>query len=154
MVATQNETISRAAADGFHALPVGLNARRFGIMEPTTVDRAPEIRIELEVGAAPLFAHRAERLLEMLLHLGMSAIQHVPWSVPPSAKSYLAGHQRFIVSAADEPLWMLLENVGTLFGDKRSYPNGRLEAAFSNLFQNSDNVSAKCFARLQPIAHR
>src|SRR5260221_9308161 len=133
MIAAQNETTSRAPANGFHTLAVGLYAGGFGIMEPSAMHRAPEIGIEFEIGAAPLFAHGAEGLLEMLLHRGMSAIQHIPGSVPPSAKRYLAGHERFVISAADEPLRMLLENMGALLGDKRRYPDGRLEAALANL---------------------
>src|SRR5258708_7583556 len=103
-------------------------------MEPPAVHRAPEVGIEFEIGAAPFFAHGAEGLLKMLLNLGMSAVQHVPGGVPPSAKRYLTGHERFVVSAADEPFRMLLENMGALLGDERRYPDGRLEAALANLF--------------------
>src|SRR5258708_4224782 len=153
MVAAKNKTVSRAAANRFHALAIGLYPRCPGIMEPPAVHRAPEIGVELEVSAAPLFAHGAEGFFKMLLHLGMSAVERIPRAVTPSAKSYLAGNERLTIGAPDEPLRMLLEDVRTLLGDKRRHPYGRLKAPFANFLQHCDNVSAKCLAGFEPVAH-
>src|SRR5215472_10354395 len=104
MVAAQNEAVTGAAADGFHALPIGLNASGLGIMESPAVHRAPKICVKFEIAAAPFLAHGAENLAKMLLNLRMRAIKCVPGTVPPSAKRYLAGEKRLIIGTANEPL--------------------------------------------------
>src|SRR5215472_5552569 len=95
---------------------------------------SPEVGVQFEVGAAPVLAHGAEDFFEMLLHFRMRSMQSVPGSVPPSGEGNLAGNQGFVVCPADEPLRMLLEDMGILFGDERCHPDGRLKAALANFF--------------------
>ena len=49
---------------------------------------------------------------------------------------------------------MLLKDVRLFFSDERRHPDGRLEAALANLFQNALHVAAKRRAGLEPVAHR
>src|SRR5215471_1568971 len=153
MVASQDETVAGAAPDRLHALPVSLDARGFGIVESPTMHRAPEIGVQFEIRAPPVFAHGAEDLFKMLLHFRMRPIQRVPGSVPPPCKRYLAGQKRLIVCSADEPIRVLLKNVGILLGDEGCNPDCWFKAAQADLFQYRDNISAERLARFQPVAH-
>src|SRR5262245_44211587 len=111
MVAAKDKTVSSAGANGLHAPAVSLDARGFGIMESTAVHGAPEIGVELEIAAPPLLAHGVEDFPQVLLHFRVRPIERVPRSMPPPAKRYQAGHKRFIVSAAYEPVRMLLKDL-------------------------------------------
>ena len=69
MITTQNETIARPAQDRLHAATIGFNARGARIVKASSMNRTPEVRVELEISAAPLAPHRAKKRLEMLLDL-------------------------------------------------------------------------------------
>src|SRR5262249_40626890 len=111
MIAAEEESIARATRNRRHAAPVGFNPRRARIMEPSAVHRAPEGRIELEVGAPPLLAHRAEYALEVCLRLRMRSVDRVPRTAAPSAERHTIGSQRRAVGVANEPIGMLLEQM-------------------------------------------
>ena len=129
MIAAKNEAPARSATNCRQSPPISLDTSGLGIMEAATVHCTPEIGVELEIGAAPLVAHGAEYFFQVLLHFRMRPIQRVPRSMSPSAKGDLAGRQRLIVGAANKPFRMLLENMGILLRDERSYPDGRLKPA-------------------------
>ena len=118
------------------------------------MDRAPEVRVELEVGDTPLAAHGSEHAFEMRLHLGVRAVEHVPRAAPPAAKCHLVGTQRRSVGVLDEPSRMLLEDMRLFFGDEGRNPDRRLEATRLDRLQHLANISAERRARFQPVAHR
>src|SRR5688500_12712250 len=111
MIAAKYKTVLDTAQDRLHAATIGLDARGVRIVEATSMNRAPEVCVELEVGAAPIALHRAEESLEVLLHLGVCAVEHVPRTTPPAAKRDLIRAQRFSVRVFHEPIRMLLEYV-------------------------------------------
>src|SRR5258706_373506 len=102
MVATEDETISRAASNCFHTSSICLDARRFRIVETPAVHRAPEIRVQLEIGAAPFLPHRSEKRLEVSLYIRMAAVECVPRPPSPAGESHLIRGQRFSVRAFHE----------------------------------------------------
>src|SRR5205085_755507 len=104
LIAAKDETIARAREHRLHAAPVGLDARRARVVETAAVNRAPEVRIELEVGDAPLAPHRAEDCGEVLLHCRVCAVEHVPRAVPPAAESDAVGAQRLPRLILDKPI--------------------------------------------------
>src|SRR5438552_6813355 len=154
MIAAEKKSVSRAAADCAHAAAVGVDACRVRIAESASVHRSPEVRVELEVGAAPFLAHRPEHALEVRLRLGMGAVDRVPRTVPPSAERHAIGSQRRAGGICDEPGGMLTKYERLFFSDERRDPDGRLESAAANVCKNSANASAKGRAGLEPIAHR
>src|SRR5262245_756268 len=133
MIAAEQERVAGATPDRLHSVPIGLNARRAGIVERSAVNRAPEVRIELEIGATPLAAHRAKDLLEMRLRAGMRAVDRVPGAAAPSSERDLVGAKRIAVRVLDEPVRMLLKQMRACFGDERRDPDRGLKAAFPNL---------------------
>src|SRR5260370_42488424 len=146
MFDSKEKTFPRSATCGFHTVPVSLDATRLGIVETTAVHRAPKVSIELEVGTATLLPHGAKDFLKVLLNLGMCSIQRVPGSVAPSAESHPTRLQGLAILAADKPLWVLLEDLRILLGNKRSDPNSGLEAALPNLFQDRTDIPPKHLA--------
>src|SRR5262249_60188494 len=128
--------------DRWHPAPVGFNARRAGVVKTAAVHRAPEIRVELEVCAAPIAPHRAKDRLEMFLRFRMRAIERVPGAAPPSAEGDLVRAQWLPLRILDEPIWMLLEQMRLLFGDEGRDPDRRLKAAFADLFQHALYIAA------------
>ena len=135
VIAAEDEAVARAAQDRLHPAAVGFDARRPRIVEASAVHRAPEVRVELEVGAAPFLPHRAEHVLEVLLHLGMRAVERVPGAAPPAAEGDLVRAQRLAVGVLDEPVGMLLEDVRSFLGDERRDPDRRLESALADLLR-------------------
>ncbi len=69
MVAPENEAVACAADDRVHAAAVGLDAGRARVVEPPAVHRTPEVRVELEVRAAPFGVHDVENALQVRLRL-------------------------------------------------------------------------------------
>ena len=57
MVATENETIANRIYDRFHPFAIRLDACSAFIVEAATVNRAPEVCVELEIRDAPLALH-------------------------------------------------------------------------------------------------
>jgi hypothetical protein len=60
MITSEDEAIAGAAQDSLHASPIGLDARGFRIIKAASMNRAPEIGIQFEIGAAPFTAHGFE----------------------------------------------------------------------------------------------
>src|ERR1044071_6141237 len=98
MIAAKHKTVLDAAQDRLHAATIRFNARGVRIVKVSAMNRAPEVCVELEVSAAPVALHRAEESFEVLLHRGVCAVKHVPWSTAPTAKRYAIRPQRFSVS--------------------------------------------------------
>src|SRR6266576_7169214 len=86
MIAAEHKTVSRPSQDRLHTAPVSFNASGARIMEFAAMDRAPEVGVKLEIGAAPFASHGSEQLREVFLHFGVRTVQYVPWSVPPASK--------------------------------------------------------------------
>src|SRR5688500_18519397 len=95
-----------------HPPPVGLEARGAWIVEAAAVDRAPEIRVELEVGHAPPLAHGAEDLLEMCLRARMRAVHRVPGPAAPAAEGHAVRAQGSAVRVLHEPVRVVPEVPG------------------------------------------
>ncbi len=94
MIAAQDEGVARAFEHGGHAASIGFDARRPRIVESPSVNGTPEVGVQLEVGAAPLVAHRLEDSLEVRLSFGMRAIQRIPGSPAPAAEGDAIGTKR------------------------------------------------------------
>src|ERR1051326_6109175 len=154
MIAAENETLARAAQDGLHAAPVGFDACRARIVEAASVHGAPEVAIEFEIGAAPLLTHGAKDHLQMFLGLQVRAIERIPRPAPPAAERDAVGAQRLALIVFHKPIGVLFEEMRILFRDEWGDPDGRLEAAFTNLFEHALHVSAEGRSRFQPISHR
>src|SRR5215213_2916852 len=88
MITTKHKTVLDAAQYRLHAAPISLDARCVWIVKTAAVNRAPEVRVELEVSASPVASHRAEEIFEMLLHFRMSAVEHVPWTMTPATERH------------------------------------------------------------------
>ena len=152
MIAAEHERVAGAAKDRRHAAPIRFDARRARIVEAAAVKRAPEIRVELEVRAAPLVPHGSEQPLEMLLHVGVRAVERVPWASPPAAECDAIGAQRRAVVAAHEPVAMIAEDRRRLFGDERRNPDRGLESAAADRVHHRADVSTERGAGRQPVA--
>src|SRR5205085_7438408 len=101
MIAAENETLARASSNGPHAAPIRFDARRAPVRKMAAVHRPPEVRVELEVGAAPLTAHRAKDRFEMSLSLRVRAVQRVPGAAPPAAEGDAVRAQRRTLGVFD-----------------------------------------------------
>src|SRR6185436_13826299 len=86
VIATKHKAVLNAAQYRLHAATVSLDARRARVVKAAATNRAPEVCVELKVGAAPLAPHRAKKVFEVLLDLRVRAVEHVPWTTPPAAK--------------------------------------------------------------------
>src|SRR5438876_4442555 len=104
MIAAEEKRVARAAHDRLHPATVRLDPRRVRIVETAAVHRAPEVRVELEVRAAPLLAHRRKETLEMLLDVRMRAVERVPRAATPASERHAIGAQRRTIRILDEPL--------------------------------------------------
>src|SRR5262245_8682768 len=133
MIATKHETVSRSAKDSLHSSAVSFNSRCAWIIEPTAMNRAPEVCVKFEVTASPFCAHHAEKMFEMLLHLWMCSVQHIPWATAPTAERYQIRAQRLTVSIFYEPFLVLLKNVRLLLGNKRRNPYSWFKSALTYL---------------------
>src|SRR6266699_4752532 len=118
MIAAEKKRVAGAAEDRPHAAAVRLDPCRARIVQTAAVHRAPEVRVEFEVGAAPLLAHRSKQMLEMILDCRMRSIECVPWPAPPAAERHPIGPQRPAVAIGDEPIRMLLEDRRFGFSDE------------------------------------
>src|SRR5262249_36756509 len=54
MIASQDETVAGTAKDCLHAAPIRFDARGIWIVKLSSMDSAPKIGIEFEIGAAPV----------------------------------------------------------------------------------------------------
>ncbi len=88
MITAEHKTILDAAQYCLHATTISFNTRRTRVVKAATTNRAPKVRIELEISAAPIAFHRAKEIFEMPLHFRMCAVEHVPWTMPPTTKRY------------------------------------------------------------------
>src|SRR5215211_9067245 len=89
MITTENETNTRARKYRLHPAPVGFNARRPPVLKTSAMYGAPKIGIKFKIGAAPILAHRPKDLLQMFLRFGVRAVERIPGTAPPTAKSDL-----------------------------------------------------------------
>src|SRR6185369_13661672 len=64
VVATEDETIFRAAQYRAHPGAISLDAGSALVVKAAAVDRAPEVCVKLEVSAAPLAVHRAKEFFK------------------------------------------------------------------------------------------
>src|SRR5450759_2142821 len=153
MIAAQDEGIARAAQDRLHAAAIGFDAGGFGVVHLAAVHGAPEVGVELEIGHAPFLAHGAEDVLQVLLYLGVGAIERVPGAAAPSLEGDLVGGERLTVLALHEPIRVLLEDVAAGLGEARTHPAGGLEALLADRLEHAPHVAAEGLAGFQPIAH-
>src|SRR5262249_31001865 len=116
MVAAEEKGVAGATSNRRHPAPVRLDARRARIVKAPAVHPSPEVRIELEVAAAPLSAHDAKQLLEVRLRARMRAVDRIPRTAAPAPERDAIGSEGRAVGASHEPLRMLLEDRGLLFG--------------------------------------
>src|SRR3982751_4865759 len=111
MIAAQHKTISGASQNCLHTFTVSLYTSGVRIMEVAAMNRAPKIRIQLEVSTTPLAPHRSEELLEVILNYRMSTIKHVPWTTTPSAEGHKIGSQWLAMRISYKPVRVLLKNM-------------------------------------------
>src|SRR5712691_11890961 len=128
MIASKQERVAAAAEDRLHPPAVRFHARRASIVKPSPVHRAPEVCIELEIGAAPFLTHRAEDLFEMLLRLGVRAVHRIPRTSTPAAERHAIGAKRLAAFVLDEPVAVLLEKPRSFLRNEGRHPDGRLES--------------------------
>src|SRR2546422_11387831 len=83
----------------------------------------------------------------------MSAVERVPWAVPPAPERHAISRQRFAFSVFHEPVRVLLKKMRFFFGDKRRNPDRRRKPALANFFKHALHITAKGRARLEPITH-
>src|SRR5258708_37852657 len=88
MIAAEKQAVSRAAANCLHPTTIGFDTRRVGIVKVSTMDRAPEVCVEFEIGAAPVPAHRAKNHLQMSLSFRVCSVKDIPGPVPPAAEGH------------------------------------------------------------------
>ena len=143
VVAAEDERVSRAPTHRLHAAAVGFDPRGARVVEPPAVDRAPEVRVELEVGAAPLRAHGAEDGLEVGLRLGVGAVERVPGAAPPAAEGHAVRAQGRPSASFTNQSGCCLEDVRALLGDERRHPDRGLEPARADLLQHALHVAAE-----------
>ncbi len=122
-------------------------------MEATAVDGAPEVGVKLEVVDAPLLAQGTEHLLEVSLHLGVGAIQHVPGGTAPAAVGNPLGGQRQPVLPLHEPVGVTLKHLGTGLGDKGGHPERGLAAGAFDLGSQGGHPLLELSRRGEPVAH-
>src|SRR6266550_619057 len=88
MIATEDKAIAGASQNCCHPASIGLNASSQRVTKTAAVNGAPEIRVQLEIGAAPFTAHRAKQIFKVFLDLRMRAVENVPGPMPPTAKCH------------------------------------------------------------------
>src|SRR5215212_430426 len=154
MITAEHKTVFDSAKYRLHAATISFYSRRAWVVKTAAMNRTPEVRIEFEIGAAPLAFHRAKELFEMPLHFRMCAVEHVPWTTPPPTKRNSIRAQRLSVRVFHKPIRVLLKDLRLLLGDKRRNPDRRFKATPANLFQNALHVAAKRGAGLEPVARR
>src|SRR5262245_40075963 len=110
MIAAKDEGIAGALQHCLHTAAIGLDACSARIVKPSAVNRAPEVCIELEIGAAPLLAHRPKDVCQVRLRVRMRAVERVPGPAAPAAKRDPIRPQRLAAVVAHEPVRMLLED--------------------------------------------
>src|SRR5688500_12741043 len=103
MIAAEDERVTGAAQHRLHAAPVRFDARGLRIVKAPAMNCAPEVRVQLEVGASPLAPHRLEYMREVFLRPGMRAVDGIPRAATPSAKRHLVRAQRRAVGVLHEP---------------------------------------------------
>src|SRR5258708_36748828 len=94
MIATENETISGAAANRLHPATIGFDTGRIRIAKVSTMNRTPKVCVEFEMGAAPLTAHRAKDYFQMLLGFRVCSVEDIPGSDRPTAEGHPICTQR------------------------------------------------------------
>src|ERR1051326_9106123 len=154
MIAAEHKTVLDSAQYRLHAETIRLDARRAGFVKTTAMNRAPEVCVELEVSAAPIALHGANEAFEVLLHLRVSGVEHVPWTTSPTAKGDAIRSQWLAVRVFHEPVRVLLKHARLFFSHERRNPDGRLKTTLANLFEHALHVAAEGSAGLEPVAHR
>ena len=114
---------------------------------------APEIGIQLEIGAAPLLSHGAEHLIEIFAGFRMRTVQHVPWSAAPAAETVLCRRKRLFPVIPDKTVRMFPEKLGFLLRDERSHPDCRFQSDLSDFPAECLYPAGKIRMRDQPVAH-
>src|SRR5258706_6385974 len=94
MIATQDKTVAGAAQDRGHPRAISIDASSLGVVELSSVDRSPEVGVQLEVCASPIPAHRTEEILKVFLHFRMRSVQGEPRPASPSAEGNLIRRHR------------------------------------------------------------
>ena len=102
---------------------------------------------------APLLAQGTKHPLEVSLHLGVGAIQHIPGGAAPAAVGNPLGGQRQPVIPLHEPVGVLLKHLGARLGDKGSHPERRLAAGTSDLGGQGRHPLLELGRRGEPVAH-
>src|SRR4051794_27297233 len=88
VIASQDERVPGASQNGFHTAAVSLNARSGAVPQAGAVHGPPKIRVEFEIRAAPLAAHDAKRIFEMLLNGRIGPIEGIPRATTPPLKGH------------------------------------------------------------------
>src|SRR3954447_22471327 len=122
-------------------------------MQPSAVHRTPEIRIQLEIRAAPIAAHRVEHVFKMLLNLGIGSVERVPWGVPPTGERHFIRRERLAGRIFSEPLWMLLKHMRLGFCNKRRDPDSGFELSIANFLEHAFDIAAEGLPCFEPVAH-
>src|SRR5687767_8335418 len=144
MVTAEDESVARAPQNCLHSPPVSFDASCLRVMQPPAVHRAPEVRIEFEVGAAPLAIHNPKQVFKMLLRRGMGTVERVPGSAPPTAERDTIGAHWIPFPVFHEPIRMVPEHARVLFRDEGSDPDCRFEASLTNLLEHAAHIAAEC----------
>src|SRR5687768_632385 len=60
MITSEDESVARSSNHRAHSAPISFDPCGPRVMEQSGVNRAPEVRVKLEIRHAPTLAHRAE----------------------------------------------------------------------------------------------
>ena len=83
----------------------------------------------------------------------MRAIEHIPRSQPPPAKTDLVRPQWPPFAILHEPVRMLTKQTGFRARNKGRDPDRRFEAFGPNLAQHGPHIAAEGLPGLEPVAH-
>ncbi|MNC05706.1 hypothetical protein D3C75_531980 [compost metagenome] len=102
---------------------------------------------------APLLAQGAKHLLEVGLHLGMSAVQHIPGGAAPTAVGDPLRRQRQAILPLHEPVRVLAEHLRAGLGDKGGDPERGLAAGGADLPGQGCHPLLELGGRGEPVPH-
>ncbi len=117
------------------------------------MDGPPEVGIELEVVNAPLGTQGAKYLLQVRLHLGVGAIQHVPGGAAPAPVGDPLRGERQAILPFHEPVRVLLEHLRAGLGDKGGDPERRLATGGVDLPCQGRHPLLELGGRGEPVPH-
>src|SRR5215831_17579325 len=118
LVTAEYESVSGTFDDRLHPSAIRLDASSLWVVMTATVHRSPEVRIKLEIRAAPIIAHGAKDVFEMSLCFRISAVKRIPWTTSPPSKGDTVRTQWFSIGAFYKPVRMLLKEIRSLFSNK------------------------------------